>query len=532
LPSSGKRADTVDVLFVDLPDDFGQPVRSWSLGFRYMISSLRKSGFSAELVHAQAPDARRRLIQRIIRSNSALVGFTTYDVSLSAVLRFVCSLRRAGLKSHISLGGVCTSTIPEQILAAVSAVDSVVFGEGEEAIVDLAKRVIRREGTGPIPGLCLRSTAGVDRGKPRPLIADLDSMPVPALDGVAPHENGAGPYALNGRVPVLGSRGCYGRCTFCCLQTYYRSCPGPVWRGRRPTAVADEIEQVARLSGTTAVTFIDENFMGPGAMGRRHAVEIGRELVRQNIGVRFNFGCRPNDIDRETMISLKGAGLAGVTLGIESMGSDALALFNKHTTPEVNYRALSLTEELEVPTEITFMFFSPLATLAEVGANLEFVNYVRRSKFAYFSGNQPFSEFIPFFGAELTQSLVAMGLVRRSLNGYSVKYKDPRVGFIARQVFRVPVASIRKLRRRFEAVSGNQSLDIAAALYQSYWYLNMVRLPELTYDLLQALATGHARTSSKVLSILEAFESERNKIRSLLEKFCSAADRVGRLCTS
>jgi hypothetical protein len=54
----------------------------------------------------------------------------------------------------------------------------------------------------------------------------------------------------------------------------------------------------------------------------------------------------------------------------------------------------------------------------------------------------------------------------------------------------------------------------------------MVRLPELTYDLLQAIGTGYARTSSRVLSIVEEFESERNKICSLVEKFCSTADRV------
>jgi radical SAM superfamily enzyme YgiQ (UPF0313 family) len=515
----------VDVLFIDLPDDFTCPVNGWSLGFRYMISSLRSRGFSAELVHASVPDARTSLIEKIVRAGSAVVGFTTYDVQLSALFDFVRDLRRAGLRSHITLGGVCASAIPERILTDVQAADSVVFGEGEQAIVDLANRIIRSEGGDRIPGVCIRTGEGVERGEPRPLIEDLDSLPPPALDGVARCENSPEQYPFHGRVPVLGSRGCYGRCTFCCIQTYYRACPGPVWRQRQPAAVVDEIRQVTDLSGTTDVTFVDENFMGPGAMGRRHAVQIADELARRDMNIRFNFGCRPNDVERETFVKLKRTGLAGVTLGIESMGNEALALFNKRTTSEVNYRALAVLEELEIPTEITFIFFTPLTTLAEIHANLKFVDYVRQSRFAYFNNYQPFSEFVPFFGAELTQDLLAKKLVKRTPDGYSVRYGDPRVGFIAEQVLSVPVASIAKLRRRLDAASNRQSQEISAALDDSYFRLTMVKLPELAYNLLKAFESGDSQTSARVLSIVEEFESERRNIYSLVDTVCSAALR-------
>ena len=522
----------MDVLFIDLPGDFGHPVSGWSLGYRYMMSSLRQNGLSAELLHAPVCGARRSLIEKIARAGSAIIGFTTYDIQLAALLAFVRDLRKAGVRSHITFGGPCTATIPDRILARVPAVDSLVFGEGEQAIVDLAMRVIRGRGSGRIPGVCMRTAAGAERGEPRPLVEDLDSLPLPALDGVAPCENGSGGYPVNGCVPVLGSRGCYGRCTFCCLQTYYRSCPGPVWRGRRPAAIVDEIIRVTQLSGTRDVTFVDENFMGPGAMGRKHALQIAAELVRRGAEIRFNFGCRPNDVDRDTLATLKKAGLAGVTLGIESMGHDTLSLFNKRTTPKMNYRALSVTEELEIPTEITFIFFHPLTTLAEIAANLNFVDHVRRSRFAYFNNDQPFSEFVPFFGAGLTKLFVAEKLVRRSLNGYSVRYRDQQAGFIANQVLSVPVACMAKLERRLKGIGGGQAQEICAALFQSRWYLNMVRLPELTSDLVQALDAGSPRTSSRVLSIEEAFASERAKIRSLVETFSSAATRFSRPWTS
>jgi len=205
------------------------------------------------------------------------------------------------------------------------------------------------------------------------------------------------------------------------------------------------------LSGARKVTFVDENFMGPGALGRQHAVQIANELASKGPNIRFNFGCRPNDIDRETIIALKRSGLAAVTLGIESMGNETLVLFNKRTTPEVNYRALSVLEELKIPTEITFIFFHPLTTLDEVDANLNFVDYVRRSRFAYFNKYQPFSEFVPFFGTELTQRLSLMNLAVRTLSEHSIQYQDPRVALIARQILNTPANHVARLIRQLES---------------------------------------------------------------------------------
>ena len=262
----------LDVLFIDFPDDFNHASSTWSLGYRYMISSLRRNGFFAALLHPPAHNGRRALIEQILQMNSAIVGFTTYDVKLADLLDFIRDLRRAGSHSHITLGGLCASAIPGLILDEVAEVNSVVVGEGEQTIVDLALKVIRGKDGDTIPGVCLRTPNGVARGGPRPLHSDLDALSLPALDGVDSRSKSHDNYKSNGCVPVLGSRGCYGRCTFCCIQKFYRSCSGAVWRGRRPAAVVDEIGIVTKLSGARKVTFVDENFMGPGAVGRRHAI--------------------------------------------------------------------------------------------------------------------------------------------------------------------------------------------------------------------------------------------------------------------
>jgi anaerobic magnesium-protoporphyrin IX monomethyl ester cyclase len=512
------RPGNVDVLFVDVPRDFSSPESSWCLGYRYLISSVRTAGFSAGLLHpplGRGRSSRQRLIEEIVRSDARIVGMTTYDVQLRSLLQLVRELRQAGLRSHVVLGGLCASAIPERLLLEHPGVDSVVFGEGETPIVDLARYVIRREGTLPAPGLCVREGDAIRKGDARGLAPDLDDLPAPALDDFRDPEESSPLRLVNGCVPVVASRGCYGRCSFCCIHPFYRARPGKVWRGRSPAGIVDEIEALHSAVGAERVTFVDENFMGPGAIGRRHALGIADEIRRRGLKVRFNFGCRPNDVDRETIVALRDAGLAAVSLGIESMSPDTLELFKKGTTPRINRDSIELMDELGIPVEITFIFFHPLSRLSDIRENLEFVEFVRQRPHAYFSSNHPFTEFVPFFGTELSGLLEGRGLVRRSLDGWSVDYADPRVAFIVECVRRVPVDALSRLRRVLPADRSETMRGLAAGLRDWESHLNMVQLPELISDLCGLLEQGAPVDGSRVRAAARAFDRDADGIRSL-----------------
>jgi radical SAM superfamily enzyme YgiQ (UPF0313 family) len=169
-------------------------------------------------------------------------------VQLSSLLQLVRELRQAGLRSHVVLGGLCASAIPERLLREPPGVDSVVFGEGETPIVDLARYVIRHEGTLPAPGLCVREGDAIRKGDARAVAPDLDDLATPALDDFRDPEESSPLRLVNGCVPVVASRGCYGRCTFCCIQPFYRASPGKVWRAQ-PGGDRDEIAQLRSRSG-------------------------------------------------------------------------------------------------------------------------------------------------------------------------------------------------------------------------------------------------------------------------------------------
>jgi len=75
----------------------------------------------------------------------------------------------------------------------------------------------------------------VTESEPRPLVEDLDSLPYPYRP-FEPEQMGGFPT-----LPLLASRGCARRCSFCSIHTFYRTAPGKVVRVRKPVKVVEEM---------------------------------------------------------------------------------------------------------------------------------------------------------------------------------------------------------------------------------------------------------------------------------------------------
>lgn len=512
-------ATDTDVLLVDVPADFRMPESTWCLGYRYMIAALRRHGFRARILHPPiaipGKAARARLIEEIVRASASIVGFTTYDVKLAPLLELIADLRAAGLSAHVTLGGLCASVVAREILEQYPAVDSVVTGEGEQSIVDLARNICSPDNTPP-PGITLRRGLRVVAGPARPHLLDLTTLAPPCLDNFMLPGESASLRLVYGAVPVTASRGCYGRCSFCCIHEFY-DVGGTSWRAIAPARVVDDIEHSVAATASSRITFVDENFMGPKLAGRSHAVEIAREIQRRGIIVEFNFGCRANDVDRATIEELRRAGLAAISIGIESMSPDTLRLFRKGTTRETNYAALALLERLGISTEITFIFFHPLLRLCEIPSNLRFIDFVHRSRHLYFNNHSPFTEFVPFFGTELCARLVREGLATRRIDGYELRYADPAVAFVASAVQSIPAERILDLRNLLPERYSPVITRMRAVLYELYVDLNMRRVPNLVAQLCKRFELGDTATSNAVQAVMTEFAVERDRIDSLTE---------------
>jgi len=303
---------------------------SSSIGLRYLSAVLKRDGFDVSLIffkeknialdlmEVPTEEEYERLAGVMTDLRPDLVGIGVRSSFVSIAAEITRRLQRAP-KAPIVWGGTHPTVAPEECLEVA---DLICRGEGEFALLDLARRLSRGEGISDIPNIWAKEGGGVIRNPIRPLIEDLDSLPFPDYG----HENSyviekarvarldPGLAAFN--MDILTSRGCPYQCSYCCNSLFhalYRGQGRPV-RLRSVSNVLAEIRTQKKIfPRLKRIDFIDEVF------------SWNAEWVREFIegytkDVRLPFHCmqHPLTTDLQIMRMLKKAGLERVEIGIQS----------------------------------------------------------------------------------------------------------------------------------------------------------------------------------------------------------------------
>ena len=400
------------------------------LGLGYLAATLARHGFAARIVDASFHRLRpHETLEHLTAEASRLIGFTVYYNNIRPTLAVIRKLRVEGYRGHVTLGGHHATFHAEDILARHREIDSVVRGEGEGALCDLAAAVATGSEWRGIANVACRRAEAIVLNPCRPLIGDLDGLPFPAR----------GPYIEflreHGIATVASTRGCYGRCSFCSIRAFYRLARGRIWRTRSCSSVVDEIEGLVRAHGVRRINFVDDEFIGPGVQGRAHALGIGEELRRRGLGLQFNIVCRPDSVDASVLAELQRAGLFHVSLGIESWVPRQLALYGKGVTREQNLRAVDTVRRLGLDYLCFLIPADPHLTIEELNENLD---QIERAGIDHAAEGFTFSQVMAFRGAPLKAQFDAAGLSRRDsrepeyLGPVAFEFQDVRV----REVYR------------------------------------------------------------------------------------------------
>ena len=215
--------------------------------------------------------------------------FPGSDACLETHRQIVAHLRAAGLK--VAVGGVGFSIAPDAARDFLGA-DFAVAGDGEEAIVALARALSSRGSLEKVPGLVgLAPPARVDLSRRPPLSRRFVDNPRYLREG--------------GQVGVETKRGCPHGCIACADPL----AKGRTVRARDPVAVAAEVRALL-AQGVDVLHTCDCEFNVP----RQHAAAVCQELIRQGLSDRLAWYayCTPAGFDRELALLMRRAGCVGV----------------------------------------------------------------------------------------------------------------------------------------------------------------------------------------------------------------------------
>ncbi len=199
---------------------------------------------------------------------SALATCNTYTV-----LRTLETAKKVGSNIVTLVGGQHFTATAQDSLEAYREIDVVVRGEGEQTMVELIQNLESGMPPSKVKGISFRHKGRIIHTPNRPLINNLDELPIPGYHFVRDHMKKyhftmmAG--AKTGYALVEGSRGCLHRCTFCSQWRFW----GGRFRVKSPKRIADEIEYCYREFGSRFLWLTDDNF-GLGKRTRKLCDEI------------------------------------------------------------------------------------------------------------------------------------------------------------------------------------------------------------------------------------------------------------------
>jgi anaerobic magnesium-protoporphyrin IX monomethyl ester cyclase len=215
--------------------------------------------------------------------------------------------------------------------------DFVIIGEAEHTLLELANHIKNGETEfKSILGLAYKQGDKIIKTPGRPVLRDLDSLPLPAWDlaDIALYRASwlkhAGYFSLN----MSTTRGCPFKCNWCAKPIY-----GNRYNSRSPQNVLEEIKLLKENYNIDHIWFSDDIFgLKPGWIQ-----ELSRLLEDERIAIRFKIQSRADLLDDENVVkALAAAGCENVWIGAESGSQKILDAMDKGISVQQIYGATAL----------------------------------------------------------------------------------------------------------------------------------------------------------------------------------------------
>ncbi len=325
----------------------------------YASASLEQEGFDTRFVDHAVPGMTFETTRDTIQAfdpGLLCVNAVYFWEHTPKMFEFFKQLKQDGFTGHINLFGFFPTLVYRKIFGSCDVVDSIAVGEFEHTLPQLAKALAKETGLDRIEGLALPSCLFDNKNRSRHPEKNPDIFPFPKR------------ASLDGTVTLLASRGCYNHCSFCPVPSFYNQ--GSLWRGRSPENIAKEMQELVD-QGVNQFYFADPNFIGPGAAGKKRAMEL-MDLI-QPMGITFGMETRPQDLTDPILEKLVNAGFTSLLMGIESGSKAVLNSINKSSATDVGAKAIALCRKHGIEPEVGFLMFVPDSSLDDLGQNMDFL---------------------------------------------------------------------------------------------------------------------------------------------------------------
>ncbi len=351
----------------------GQPYPP--LGTLYAAALMRENNYEVALFDTMFKSDPEEVAATIAQNKPDL--FVMYDDGFNYLTKMCLTNMRAAAfcmcklaKSEGCIVIVSSSDATDRYEEYLrEGADFVIIGEAEHTLLELAGHIIDKNNDySAINGLAYLRDGKIIKTQGRPVLKDLDSLPLPAWDLVDMETyrqswlKSAGYFSLN----MSTTRGCPFKCNWCAKPIY-----GNRYNSRSPENVIKEIKLLKQLYHIDHIWFCDDIFgLKPGWV-----IEFSRLAQKENISIRFKIQSRADLlVNEENVKALALAGCENVWIGAESGSQKVLDAMDKGINIEQIRRATLLMKEAGIKPSFFIQFGYPGELKEDIELTINMIN--------------------------------------------------------------------------------------------------------------------------------------------------------------
>jgi radical SAM superfamily enzyme YgiQ (UPF0313 family) len=286
--------------------------------------------------------------------NSDVVCISTITSTSRRAYRIADRCRKKGIP--VVMGGAHPSFLPEE---AMKHADYVVRGEGDVTLPELIDYL--EKGTPDITsikGLSYGNNgSGIINNPQRPLIEDLDMLPLPDFHLVQQWK----PSYI---YPISTSRGCPFNCTFCSVIQMF----GRKYRFKSVEILMKELKHIHSFSKGNKF-FVDDNFTA----NKERTKELLRAMIAERISFKWSAQVRTDVAkDQELLRLMADSGCDTVHIGFESVNPKTLEAYNKKQNIEEIIHCIRTVRDHGIEIHGMFVFGADTDTVETLKKTTDF----------------------------------------------------------------------------------------------------------------------------------------------------------------
>ncbi len=284
-------------------------------GVGSMTALLRQNGHEVALYHLTEPAPDAEFVREVQRHQPDLIGFVTMTREYPAVKHYA-GLLQGKTDAKVISGSYHPTTMPEEVIQT-PGIDMCCRGEGEYAFLELVQKMSAGEDYTGVQSIWVKEADGtVHRNAVRPLIEDIDVLPLPDFD-IFDFNKLLGTQIKTG--VVILSRGCPYSCSYCSNKKMREIYPDKRHYSRFHSPEYS-IEYLKKLKASyPAMEYL--NFKDDILPWKNQWLEKFTAAYKKEIGLPFICNYRANHVTPEIVRMLRSAGCYQMFFGVES-GND------------------------------------------------------------------------------------------------------------------------------------------------------------------------------------------------------------------